>query len=113
MSYKQGRKLSTATTATAVDALQLAEVPLKIDPYSRPKWPVPSHPPGRGEEVRETISALPLQEDKNVGFYKETDFKNIEHFRVPVIAIAKKKVKSLCIWLKMYHFAGIYYLQHE
>ena len=41
----QGRKLSTAT---AVDALQLAEVPLKIDPYSRPKWPVPSHPPGRG-----------------------------------------------------------------
>ena len=44
----QGRKLSTATTATAVDALQLAEVPLKIDPYSRPKWPVPSHPPGRG-----------------------------------------------------------------
>ena len=46
--HYQGRKLSTATTATAVDALQLAEVPLKIDPYSRPKWPVPSHPPGRG-----------------------------------------------------------------
>ena len=49
-----------------------------------------------------------MHEDNNVGFYKETDFKNIEHFRV--IAIAKK-VKSLCIWLKMYHFAGIY--SHE
>ena len=43
--YTQSRKLSTAT---AVDALQLAEVPLKLYPYSQTKWPVPSHPPGRG-----------------------------------------------------------------
>ena len=32
----------------AVDALQLAEVLLKIYPYSRPKWPVTSHLPDRG-----------------------------------------------------------------
>ena len=37
----QGRKLSTATAASAIDALQLAEVPLKIYPYSRTKWPGP------------------------------------------------------------------------
>ena len=30
--HKQGRKLSPATTASTVDALQLAEVPLKIYP---------------------------------------------------------------------------------
>ena len=41
----QGRKLSTATAASAIDALQLAEVPLKIYLYSRPMWP---GPPGRG-----------------------------------------------------------------
>ena len=50
----------------------------------------------------------PPHEDKNVGFYKETDFLNIEHFRV--IAIAKKSTVDL-FWLKMYHFAGIY--SHE
>ena len=41
--------------------------------------------------------SLPLHEDKNVGFYKETDFKNIEHFRVITIA---KKVNSLFILVK-------------
>ena len=34
----QGRKLSTTTTAIAVNAIQMAKVPLKIYPYSRPKW---------------------------------------------------------------------------
>ena len=53
--------------------------------------------------------SLPLHEDKNVGFYKETDFLNIEHFRV--IAIVKKKSTVYLFWLKMYHFAGIY--SHE
>ena len=41
----QGMKISTAS---AIDALQLAEVPSKIYPYSRPKWPVPPHTPDRG-----------------------------------------------------------------
>ena len=49
----------------------------------------------------------PLHEDKNVGLYKETDFENIEHFRVIAIVI----VKSVCIWLKIYHFSSIY--SHE
>ena len=47
-SLNQGRKF---TMASAVNALQLADVPLKIYPYSRPMWPVPSHPPGRGAHL--------------------------------------------------------------